>query len=93
MIMNNFTKTKRQAEGQIKKLFWKFQNKLVNEYPDQRPFFDNIVWEAYNSNVLWEVLNVADEHLAKIEKKKGPKNIEKKDFVDALLHGYSERVK
>jgi hypothetical protein len=93
MIMKNFIKTKRQAEVRIKKLFWKFHNMLVNEYPDQRPFFDNIVWEAYSSNVLWEVLNVADEHLAKIEKNKGPENVEKKDFVDALLHGYSERVK
>jgi hypothetical protein len=93
MIMKKFVKTKRQAEDHIKKLFWKFENKLVNEHPDQRPLFDSIVWEAYSSNRLWEVLNVAEDHLSKIEKDKGIDNIGKKDFVNALLYAYSEWVK
>jgi hypothetical protein len=86
--------TVEKAERLVRDRFWKFHNKLVEEFPEYRSIFDQIVTEAQQYGLLWEVLEFADIDLGVIaDSKGGANNLLATDYLEALEYGYSEWIK
>jgi hypothetical protein len=74
-----------QAQKLIVKRFNIFKTKLVDEYPEYRKSFDKIISDAYDKNLLWNLLENADNNLnIIIENKGGINNLFGSDYYKAL---------
>lgn len=85
---------KEKAQQTIKHRFWKFQKVLAEEYPKYKKDFEDIITEANNYGLLWEVLEFADVDLKiKISQKGSELLLSAEDYLDSLCYGYSEWIK
>jgi hypothetical protein len=81
-----------KAERLVRDRFWVFHTKLVEEYPEYRPLFDYVVYNAQEAGVLWEVLEFAQYHLDSFGGGDA-EDLSVHSFVEALEYGFSEWVK
>jgi hypothetical protein len=85
--------TKEIAEKNIKKWFWEFKYKLVDDLPEYHNIFDNMISSSNRDGVLYEVLEFAYRYL-EIDalNKGGMNNLMGVDYLEALDYGYNEWI-
>lgn len=74
-----------QAKILIVERFNTFKFKLVDENPEYRKSFDEIISNAYDNGLLWDLLENAINNLNEIiVKKGGVNNLLTKDYYNAI---------
>lgn len=74
-----------EARKIITERFYLFKNKLVDEYPEYRKNFDDVISDAYDKDLLWNLLESAENKLKYIiDKKGGVNNLLGSDYYKAL---------
>ena len=86
--------TKRDARENLKKWFWMFKYKMVDEYPEYSVEFDLFVEIAYSAGLLYEMMEFAYRYLEiEGEQKGGMDKLKIEDYVEAFEYGFREWLK
>ena len=86
--------TQVKAENNIRKWFWAFKHKLVDDYPEYTTKFNSYVTKASESKVLYEVMEFAYMYLEVKSDLEGVSTdkLDVGSYVEAFDYGYKEWV-
>jgi hypothetical protein len=84
---------KQTANENIEKWFYTFKEKLVDDFPEYRKTFDSIIVEAYEKNLLYQMMETAYYRLTSLgENKGGFDYLFITDYINVLEFAYEKHI-